>query len=69
MINIKLTESECETLDTLLSVTNLCEANCCMDYMRIGCEDVDKDGNPRCELLKNIENIRNKLVRIGGADE
>ena len=63
MINIKLTESECETLDTLLSVTNPCEMRCWMNYKRIRCEDVDKEGNPRCELLNNIRVIRNKLTK------
>lgn len=63
MINIKLTKSECKSLDLWLSVTNPCESSCWMGYKQIGCEDLDKDGNPKCELLRDIKSIEEKIAK------
>ena len=58
---ITLTQSEVDTLTDYLLFCNPCQSGCKYNYKRIDCNDRKANGEPRCELQRNTENILKKL--------
>lgn len=63
-MKIDLTLNEVRVIKDALDATSLCRAVCYMGYKN-GDEDLcfrlDKDGNYRCKLMREIDSINNKI--------
>ena len=60
MITITLTESELRTLNIFLCC-NPCRAHCVHEYAKISCFDNKDNGDYKCELMRNRDNIFKKI--------
>lgn len=63
-MKIDLTLNEARVIQDALDVTSLCRAYCYMEYKSNDenlCFRLDKDGNWRCKLMREINSINGKL--------
>lgn len=63
-MRIDLTLNEARVVQDALDVTSLCRAYCYMGYKSDDedlCFKIDKDGNWRCKLMREIDSINGKI--------
>lgn len=63
-MKIDLTLNEARVIQDVLDATSLCRSGCYMDYKNGDkdlCFSLDKDGNWRCKLMREIDSINGKL--------
>lgn len=60
MKTITLTENEIDTLCSYL-LCEPCEDICLYGYVNIHCEDINDNGDYKCEFMRNTKSIIDKL--------
>lgn len=63
-MKIDLTLNEARVIQDALDATSLCRSGCYIGYKSGGkdlCFRLDKDGNWRCKLMREIDSINSKL--------
>lgn len=63
-MKIELTLNEARVIQDALDATSLCRSGCYMGYKSDDkdlCFKLDKDGNYRCKLIREIDSINDKI--------
>lgn len=63
-MKIDLTLNEARVVQDALNATSLCASGCYMDYKSDDenlCYKLNKDGNYRCKLMREINSINSKI--------